>query len=305
MTYTNHASTDKTILRKSKLNNFTVINNDILRNKKLSWKAKGLLCYLLSLPDNWHFNYSHLEQQATDGRDSLASGMKELREAGHLELKVLKDRGRIIRNEWIVHEEPTLPSDAEKPCTEKPFPENPNSGNPSLLNTNPNQVPIEPKTKENNLYVPTQESLELATLLLDSIKKFKPDYRSPSDLNKWAKDIELMIRKDERTPDAILRVIKWLPNDSFWRKVILSAGKLREKFDALELQIGSTITDEWIRVNRNFVAFCKKDNYDLFKHVMIKGKFALGDQNREVSLEMKPEAFERAFLGMCRVKYEK
>ena len=36
-----------------KTGNFTILDNTGLRDPNISWKAKGLLAYLLHLPDDW------------------------------------------------------------------------------------------------------------------------------------------------------------------------------------------------------------------------------------------------------------
>ncbi|TKI88055.1 DNA-binding protein, partial [Bacillus wiedmannii] len=43
------------IFRVKKDNNYSVINNTGLKDKRLSWKAKGILAYILTLPDDWVF----------------------------------------------------------------------------------------------------------------------------------------------------------------------------------------------------------------------------------------------------------
>ena len=43
------------ILRKKYDRNFTTISNDALKDKDLSFKAKGLLVYMWSLPNDWEF----------------------------------------------------------------------------------------------------------------------------------------------------------------------------------------------------------------------------------------------------------
>ncbi|MGR5875594.1 hypothetical protein ACT7DH_27750 [Bacillus pacificus] len=43
------------IFRVKKDVNYSVIHNTPLRDEKLSWRAKGLLAYMLSLPDDWTF----------------------------------------------------------------------------------------------------------------------------------------------------------------------------------------------------------------------------------------------------------
>ena len=43
-----------------KNSNYTVMSNYHLRDKKLSYKAKGLLSFMLSLPDNWDYSINGL-----------------------------------------------------------------------------------------------------------------------------------------------------------------------------------------------------------------------------------------------------
>ena len=45
------------IIRTEKLTNYTKIDNNYLEDKNISLKAKGLLTLMLSLRDNWNYNY--------------------------------------------------------------------------------------------------------------------------------------------------------------------------------------------------------------------------------------------------------
>lgn len=63
---------------KQKTNNFSIIDNAILQDKNLSLKARGLLCFLLQLPPNWHFTEKGLASASGEGLKSLQSGLKEL-----------------------------------------------------------------------------------------------------------------------------------------------------------------------------------------------------------------------------------
>lgn len=60
------------------------ISNAVLEDSSLSWKARGLLAYLLSRPDNWNVIVSHLVKQGTDGKASVMAGLKELEDAGYI-----------------------------------------------------------------------------------------------------------------------------------------------------------------------------------------------------------------------------
>ena len=63
---------------------FTVIDNATLRDTRLSWRARGLLAYILSLPDDWTVTSSHLESQGTEGREAIRASLRELEAAGYM-----------------------------------------------------------------------------------------------------------------------------------------------------------------------------------------------------------------------------
>jgi len=66
------------IIRQKRTANYTVIPNDIFNNPRLSFKAKGILNYLLSKPDNWSVYLSQIAKASTEGYDAVVSGMNEL-----------------------------------------------------------------------------------------------------------------------------------------------------------------------------------------------------------------------------------
>lgn len=76
--------------------NWTVIQNTVLRHPQLTFKARGLLAYLLSLPDNWSISAERLAQGGPDGRDSIRSALSELEKAGYLR----RERRQNSRGQW-------------------------------------------------------------------------------------------------------------------------------------------------------------------------------------------------------------
>lgn len=60
--------------------------------------------------------------------------------------------------------------------------------------------------------------------------------RKPAVTNRWRDAARLMIDKDGREPDRIIRAIDWCWNDDFWRGKIESIPKLRVQYDKLRLQ---------------------------------------------------------------------
>ena len=63
---------------------FAQIKNEVLSDKNLSWKAKGIFAYLYSKPDDWDFSMHRIKDDSTDGKESVRMGLKELEDAGYL-----------------------------------------------------------------------------------------------------------------------------------------------------------------------------------------------------------------------------
>src|SRR5690625_1486003 len=70
----------KSIVRIKKNADFVVMDKTFLNDKSLSWKAKGIMAYMLSKPDDWTFYIDELIKHSTDGKSSFRSGFKELKE---------------------------------------------------------------------------------------------------------------------------------------------------------------------------------------------------------------------------------
>jgi Transcriptional regulators len=95
------------IVRAKRKTNFTIIGNTGLKDERLSLKSKGLLAYMLSLPDDWVFYETELIAHSKDGRDAVRSALKELEKAGYLERnQIREDSGKFGQKEWKVWDEP-------------------------------------------------------------------------------------------------------------------------------------------------------------------------------------------------------
>lgn len=90
--------------------------------------------------------------------------------------------------------------------------------------------------RQKQVYDDKSIPFRLAKYLLDNIKEFKPDIKKP-DLQKWSDDMRKLVDIDKRDPKQISDVISWTTRNSFWQSNILSASKLREKYDSLSIQM--------------------------------------------------------------------
>ena len=110
------------VLRTRHTSNFTILPNEIADRRDMSLKAKGLLWYLLSKPDDWEFSFSSLYKYAgSDGKDSVKSGVTELEKLGYLSISEDgKNNGRFVGGIWTVSDTPMLENRNGKTAAEKP-----------------------------------------------------------------------------------------------------------------------------------------------------------------------------------------
>lgn len=123
---------------------YTVIGNAAAQDAELSWKAKGLLIYLLSLPKNWNIRISELANHATDGYDSTKRAMDELLKSGYIKRgpRVRKPDGKLGDYVYLLSGVRD-----EMPNLEKPNVDFPSQGKPSQENR---QLQNKELTKETN-----------------------------------------------------------------------------------------------------------------------------------------------------------
>jgi hypothetical protein len=130
---------------------FLIVANSTVQDKRLSWEARGLLVYLLSLPSDWQIKVSHLQKQGGAGRDVLRRMLRELQEFGYVsgfgrESRDRAERGNFVKTEIQVYETPSLNpeySGQESPAPEiqssvdQPSPDLPATGSPAPENPSP------------------------------------------------------------------------------------------------------------------------------------------------------------------------
>jgi hypothetical protein len=103
----------------------------------------------------------------------------------------------------------------------------PNGPANTTINLNPN-----PKTKN-------KDSLRLSSLLATNILKNNPKYRDLNNgryentIHRWSDEIDALRLIDGQTIEDIELIILWSQSHHFWKDVIISAKKLRQKWDQL------------------------------------------------------------------------
>jgi hypothetical protein len=138
------------ILRHRHPNRFTVLPNDAIRNRGLSFRAVGVLAHLLSLPDGAKVDSITLATSHREGRDAVRGALSELGTHGYYRRTRIRLADGTLRTEIIVSDSP-MPAEDESavgtgdgfsgagPEPENPAPVNPTSDGPAPVDQAPKE----------------------------------------------------------------------------------------------------------------------------------------------------------------------
>lgn len=230
-----------------------MISKKMLNDKDLSPKSKGVLCYLLSLPDNWQAHPRQVADALGIGKEQIYTILKELIKTGYaLKKEIRNEKGRFghVIYEFFEEKLPEEERFKEKstvsgnPDTDNPDAGKPDPGNRALINTYsientcittnippliPPEIPASPDaacaaekevgfaSKKKKVRQPEEFSSTVKFLTAQMIvaaREAHPVYRQPEDMTKFLLAVERMVEKENQDPELVLKTFKWACNDT-------------------------------------------------------------------------------------------
>lgn len=94
---------------------FTALGNEVLRDSRLSFCARGILGHLLSLPEGQRGDIRTLAERTPEGRERVASALRELERFGYLKRAIKRTPEGRIYTEVDVFDSPRGPSSQVTP----------------------------------------------------------------------------------------------------------------------------------------------------------------------------------------------
>lgn len=258
-------------VKAKKEKNYTVLDNTFIKDTTLSWKAKGLMTYFLSLPDDWEIHFSEIEKHATDGKASLRSAINELKERGYLKAEQKKVNGKFAEMIYTIIENPSESSPhTDLPLPENPLAEKPLSENKPLLNTNNNKVLNIQSTNNNsdkpkNDIAPKQKS-EYTQIIEHYFDNFEQLYNNGQVMTEKPivnfKQVGVMVKNllKSLTKDNIIKVLdvamsdNWIVSNGYPLSIILSATQVNKLLNAKPMQQQNTHVKKEVYTDEEYLA---------------------------------------------------
>lgn len=116
------------VLRKNHQGNFTPMPNEVLQSKSLSLRARGLLGFMLSKPQDWNFSHKALlSELPSESKGSIQASINELTKSGYVQIIQERKNGRLGKATWYVSDTP-YPNIRDAVTVDTPYPGIPDSG---------------------------------------------------------------------------------------------------------------------------------------------------------------------------------
>lgn len=234
---------------------FAQIANSALRDKRLSFRARGILAMMLSHTGEWRTNRDWIASQTDhEGRQAIQTALNELTALGYR--KVVKQQGPDGRWHNITHwyhapdeelsQEPDDSAEELVQKTDRRLSRPPVEPTVGILDGHTEDHPTEHHGSEHHLDIPDADDAPepgiaaLAAMFAERLDALNVRHRygkGGSSDRLWHRDLRLMRDRDGRDEQEIAGAIQWaLREGCWWASVVHSPAKLRKHYDRMRLQ---------------------------------------------------------------------
>lgn len=242
--------------------NFTTLPNALLRDRKLSFAARGLLVFMLSQKEDYQINLVDLTNNSEkDGKHSVTTMLDELLDRHYVHRFVRREKGKFIGWNYYVHDSIVegFTPDKKEPKSEKPKSENqtsesiePKSEKPISENQTSeacNSNVIEPKSENPISEKPTSDlpksenQQQINTNSNYSSKDLSLENTNNADFKKSASLQALLV---EKWKEVYTELVEQKPKDKQGKQHYVACFEFSEHIKKTYNKKGETATDETI-----------------------------------------------------------
>jgi len=124
-----------TIIRAPRAERYTILRRDLINDGRLSFRALGVLAYILDKPDDWKIDAEDMSHTHGEGRDAIRTALSELEAAGYLVRQKYRKEDGTWAADSTVYDVPV--DQSGKPAAADP-PRETSAGNPvAITSTGP------------------------------------------------------------------------------------------------------------------------------------------------------------------------
>lgn len=120
------------VFKIEKNRNYTTMSNYHLRDKNLSYKAKGLLSFMLSLPESWDYSMNGLVSVSKENIRAIRTILQELEEYKYLVRTRMQNEKGQFKYDYSIYEVPYT----QLPHIQNPYMDNPRTNIDTQININ-------------------------------------------------------------------------------------------------------------------------------------------------------------------------
>lgn len=184
--------------------NYSVICNDVLRDKNLSSAAKGLFCFLWSCSDDFHITVRGLQAVVKEGTRAICSMLNELKEAGYIRARQESNGNGFQKGEYDLRDSKNTPfQDKPKADTQSVHTQNAYTRNVHTQDVHPRNVCTQNVCTRN---ADTEEILieevPIKEIPREEISTQEPYYPSSSHINTIQENKNKQIKKKADVDDG-------------------------------------------------------------------------------------------------------
>lgn len=290
-----------------KENPYVMLNKQAMRDPQLSLEAVGLWARILCHKDDWTIHVTQLMKANKCGKEKMYRILNELITHGYAYCLRDRQKGKYGKTTWFIFESQMSKDDIQKmfPHPEKPDTAKPDLANPPLMN---NDISIsnliENKEERESKKVapppspPSAVADSLTLLFLQKVKEHLPNLKPPN-LQKWAQEMDKLLRLDGRSEAQVREAIGWFHNDLWFKKTVIAVKGLRTNFD--KIQSARLIAKEKNRIqeNRSYAKAFKEQFPKETKPLTFNSKFVINEATgKELPFDLPPETFEKEVIRL-------
>lgn len=275
-------------IRIAKNKNFSIVSNELLRDKRLSLRTRGLLVFCLSLSDEWEYSVRGLSYATGESEGKIALCLKELEKHGYLtRARVRNEKGQLEGTVYTLWEQPQNHNE-KKPIVENPILDNPVQEKPILENRG--QINT---ISNNNKYIynkQTKETQTDKTRAREEAPALQPiPFTPPAELDRQRRSAET--GNPPLKPEEEKIALEWFGR--FWKAYPKKQGQVEARLAWMRMRFDVQLYTEIVEAVQRFRAVRRDWQTAAGRYVPMPANFLMNERWKDEVAAEPPVDFDK------------